>query len=422
MHLTRAALAKAVASAAPLTLAEDPDLLGLGIELRVRREPGIELEFAQTPRKRSYASDEVTLRVCVSAAVSLRRASRLFGAGAARGSVRLWLSTVLRLDGWRLHSTTTLSRHRWLEEPELRLGGARLGVGKVTSRIVDLLAARLTRRVDEELLLRDPLSTAVQRLVGELRHPRRLGAPLPLWAQVVPRSLGLGRLGTEAGGLRFTAFAEFDLRITSAPPQPLGSELNLPNVGIPEAGPDFTLTPLIAVDYAALQALAARQLVGERFERLGQRVEIVDVAVAGEAGALQIDVGIVGAVRANLRLSGTLDVERPPGHTVLRGASVSVTQANALVRGVVNAFAKTIGRRIETAVASGSRGWLRVAREKLRERLASGELAPGLTGAGQLVELTLLDLRATAAGVLAKARVRGTLSLRVERLPTPPRQ
>lgn len=422
VYLTRAALAEAVACAAPTTLAEEDDLLGLGIELQVRRGAGIELEFGEGPRRRDGASGGVALRVRVDAAVSLRRTSRLFGTAVARGAVSLWLSTTLTLDGWELHSSTSLSRHHWLEEPELRLGGKRLGVGTVTSRIVDLLAERLTRRVDEELRQRDPLGVAVQRVVGELRNPRRLAGPLPLWVQVVPHSLGLGRLAAEAGGLRLTAYARFDLRLTSTPAQAPVSRTTPPNAGIPEGEPRFALALQVAIDYASLEALAARQLIGERFERLGQRTEIVDVAVGGVAGRLQLDIAIAGAATAKLRVTGVLGFEHPPGQVVLREATVSVTQANVLVRGLVRAFAKTIGRRIETEVARGSREQLRVAREKLGQRLAGGELAPGVTGAGQLDDLTVRELTAAAGGVLANAYASGALSLRVERLPAPPRQ
>ena len=423
VHLSRQALVGAVEEFTPKILVEEPDLLGRGLALRVRRRGSLGLEFVANG---SPASGAVTLHVSLGADVTLTKASRLFGESSSRGSIELELAVAIGLSGWDLITHTEVVGHSWPDPPALRIAGLQLGLRGLLDAIVVLLRERVARRIDADLRRRHPLRTAVDKLVQQVRHPLTLDPERGVAARVALTSIGLGGLRAVEAGLQFTVAVEARLVLWAGTGVSEASEGEpamgpLDNSGVSGLQPRFELLPELHVGYGLIEREARPGIVGQAFVKLGQELRVHDLRIAaGPAGTIAAEVDLRGATEATVRLT-TRPAAGPDAVSVaLSHTSVELPAGRGVLRVLLGLVKERIARVIEERTRVGSAAQIAAVREIVQRKLAGEELIPGVIATGDLRDLRLQRLGASSESVLAEARVEGEARLRVDRLPRQP--
>lgn len=426
--VSREAIAEAAAAAAPRTLAAQDDFLGRGLRLRVERvgDADVAVRDAVPP-----ASDVVVVGLRLTAAVGVSRRSRLFGETSAGGTLELEVSVRLALVGWELLPQTRVVAHRWIDRPELRVGGFEVGVGALTSLILEAAAGRIERRIDDDLRARRPLSTAIAALKRRASEPIALDPRVGASVEVGLARLGVGKLHAPAGGLKATIALGFAPTVVLAAGPSASAEGDsatargaagsLPNAGVPDGAPSFSIAVRVRAGFGALGRAATEALAGRSFGRFGRTAVVASVRMSHVEGDLQVDVAVRGDVDAEVRLRARPSVDAPRGCLRLERTSVEVLRGGLLARGAGRLLAGRIARAIERRIAEDAERALAAARRQLDDRLRGGEVAPGVAVEGSLAEFAVRELSVGEGGVSAEAYLAGAAEVRLARLPPPPR-
>ena len=339
---------------------------------------------------------------------------------APRPRVRATLVSTARLTPlWQLRTNTRVRRlEPYSHEPRDRCRVTVLRID-VTDRVIEATRCMLEQNLQKFDLAaaRWPGRAKFVRLWGKLQRPIRLTEGVFL--EINPYAAQVGSVGAVGD----TVMAR--LRIIASPRvvtdmQP-GVLHPLPPL---QAAGDIGNGAHVVIEgsctYPVATAMLRRALVGRSIVRLGRRIRIQDVRLAGIGGGrVALGVTLAGHVRGKLYFTGTLSLD-PARHQVNVpdldydvGTQQMLVQGFAWLRGVnLRDYLRDQARLPDSAVVGRLQG--------LAEHGINRTLAPGVTLSGRIHDARGTIVRATTREIRVRAVADAELKLAIDRPPRLP--
>jgi hypothetical protein len=336
---------------------------------------------------------------------------------APRPRVRATLVSTARLTPrWQLRTKTrVLHLAPYSNEPRDRCRVTVLRID-VTDRVIEATRNMLEQNLQkfDQAASRWPVREKFVRLWGKLQRPIRLTEGVYL--EINPYAAQLGSVGavgdTVVARLRMIASPRV---VTDMQP---GDLHPLPPL---QVGGDVGNGAHVVIEgsctYPVATALLRRALVGRSIVRMGRRIRIQDVQLAGIGGGrVALGVTLAGHVRGRLYFTGTLSLD-PVHHQVNVpdldydvGTAQMLVQGFAWLKGVdLREYLRDRARLPDSAVVGRLRG--------LAEHGINRRLAPGVTLSGRIYDARGTSVRATTQEIRVRAVADAEFKLAIDRAP-----
>ena len=334
----------------------------------------------------------------------------------ANGEIELDMTTEFNINpDWSFSTKTDLVNHRWLREPNLRMGMMSLPVGSVMNVVLRNGRHYLTDLIDEQVRESLRLEGLIGSVWKQMYDPMLLAEQYNTWLTVNPKRLAMTPLRTEGNSISTTIVVESmpeikvgarPNRLTVAPPLP-------PLQFVNQGRDDFLINLTTEVSYAEAERLAREQLRGETFESGKYAVTVEDIEIYGSGNNLVVNTSLSGSYNGSVYLAGE-PVYNPRKNSIeVEDLDFTLETKNFLHRSGSWLLRGTIRRKIEENMQFLLDYNLEDMKQQIQQQLDAYQLTEGVVLNGRLRELTIRNVYLTPQAVMVNVGMTGGVNLRV---------
>jgi hypothetical protein len=331
--------------------------------------------------------------------------------------VRLVLTSDLQLDStWQLVTRTRVSSLRPLTttpRDACKVTFLQIDVTDQVMKTVRPVVERHLPRVDRRVARID-VKRRVSRWYEQLQKSIRVSDSL--WLQLMPVRISLGDIT-----LRDSQFvANIRLRatprlVTGPRPEDLLRPLPALQKASSDVGDSVHLNIEGLLEYKDATAMLTKQLVGRTFRRFSRSVTVERVALSALSdGRVLLTTTVGGAVRGNLYLVGTPQVDRVARALIVPDLDFDVATSDALVSSVAWLRRGDFVQRLRDGAKFPLDDILERTRQKVEGAL-NRDLTDGVRLSGAVHTSRLVDVLVHPRWLVVRAEAAGTLALDVDR-------
>jgi hypothetical protein len=316
---------------------------------------------------------------------------------------------------WTLTTRTDLVEHRWLREPNLRMGMVSLPVAPVMNVVLRNGRGYLTGMIDEQVRQSLQLETLIASVWSQMFDPMLLAEEYNTWLTVNPKRLAMTPLRTEGDSVSTTIVVESmpeikvgarPSRLTVAPPLP-------PLQLVAQSKNDFLINLTTEVSYEEAERLAREQLLGETFESGKYAVTVEDIEIYGSGNDLVVNTRLSGSYNGNIYLAGEPVYNARKNTIEVEDLDFTLETKNFLHRSGSWLLRGTIRRNIEENMRFLLDYNLDDMKRQIQAQLDHYQLVEGIVLDGQLQELNIRNVYLTPQAIMVNVGLAGGVNLRV---------
>ncbi len=337
----------------------------------------------------------------------------------ANGEVVLDMTTGFSINpDWTLTTRTDLVDHRWVREPNLRMGMMSLPVGSVMNVVLRNGRHYLTGMIDEQVRESLQLETLIASVWSQMFEPMLLAEEYNTWLTVNPKRLAMTPLRTEGDSVATTIVVESlpeikvgarPARLTVAPPLP-------PLQFVGQSKDDFLINLTTEVSYEEAERLARQQLNGETFESGKHAVTVEDIEIYGSGNNLVINTRLSGSYNGSIYLAGEPVYNARKNTIEVEDLDFTLETKNFLHRSGSWLLKGAIRRKIEENMKFLLDYNLEDMKRQIQAQLDHFQVVEGVVLDGQLRELNIRHVYLTPHAIMVNAGLKGGVNIRVSAL------
>jgi hypothetical protein len=341
------------------------------------------------------------------------------GMGVDRPRVVVEIATTLRITpDWRLRGKSEITRVAPFSAE--RRDQCKVTVFKID--VTDRVMGAATTALDKQLAAIDQkiagidVRAPVERWWKILQRPIRLSDSV--WLLLQPREVHLGPIAGSGRMLSLDVGLTGEPRVITGPRPPDGAAA-LPQLEREKGKHEQALHVLIEgeLGYDLANGMLRKNLVGKRIRRGARWITIREAQLSGIGGGrVALAVRFDGAASGIVYLVGTPRYDPDTRQVFVPDLAYDVSSADLLVRGLEWMRRGDVQNLLRTRARFPVADLVEQARVRL-ERGMNRSLGQNATLVAQVATGDVLDVRATARGILVRASADGSARLEVNRIP-----
>jgi len=334
----------------------------------------------------------------------------------ASGEVELDMSTEFNINpDWTLTTKTELTNHRWMREPNLRMGMVTLPVGSVMNVVLRNSRHYLTDMIDRQVSESLQLETLIGSVWAQMFDPMLLAEEYNTWLTVNPMRLAMTPLQTQGDSVSTTIVVESmpeikvgerPRRLTVAPPLP-------PFQTVARSQDDFLINLTTEVSYQAAERLARAQLTGQTFESGKYAVTVEDIEIYGSGNNLVVNTRLSGSYNGSIYLAGEPVYNARKNTIEVEDLDFTLETKNFLHRSGSWLLKGSIRRSIEENMRFLLDYNLDDIKRQIQQQLDHYRVTEGIVLNGQLRELNIRNVYLTPQAIMVNVGLTGGVNLHV---------
>ena len=385
-------------------LFSDDNLDGEGLEVVAQKTERIELFFSDTTIK---------FRVPVRLQIQKPVAFTTLG---AKGALTMDFETNYQIDStWALSTKTELLDHLWTEKPKLTIGGVSLPVQFIASQVLTRAKSILAEAIDEQVRANFDLRKEMENAWELMHDPVLLSEEYRTWIILNPKRLEMEPIRTEQDTIKSLIFLE------SQPQVFIGDK---PDKVLPEELPGFTwrqgssqgfdINIQTAIPFSEAEAMAKENMIGETYTSGKRSVTVEDLALYGKGNKMVVETTLSGSYKGKVNLVGEPRYNANTGKLKLEDLDVELETRNVLYKTLGWLFKGVFKSQIQSSIDYYLDYYLTYMRESMQEEFTNAELAPGITMAGDLERLEILNTAVNEESIQVLLKMAGGLDISVK--------
>lgn len=337
----------------------------------------------------------------------------------AKGVLALDLRSDFNIDSsWTLSTNTTLISHKWLDEPNINVGGFSLPITSVANYAIRQAEGSLERAIDMAVNEQIRLERYVTDAWNQMQRPILVAEEEQAWLSIHPTNLQMTPLQSDEKSISATVRLEALPRLTFGE-EPSPTLVPFPAFEYAANEPvvdNFNLYLGSNISYAEAERLASNSVVGETFSSGNKSISVDDLKLFGQSGKLIIELATSGTYNGAIYLSGVPEYNLNQGRLKIRNLDFTLKTKSFLTKTAAWLLKGRLKKQLQDNMNEILQDNLAGIHKELSSQLEQQQLANGINLNGQLNELQLANTYLTEDGLEVVIHLKGQLDLNIDGL------
>ncbi len=323
----------------------------------------------------------------------------------------------VRLNNWKLHTTTNLQALNWNESPTTTVMGKQVPITYVINPAIKIFKSKIEKSIDEAIEKSADFKPNVLDAVEKIATPIEMSEAYQSWLRIVPNEI-------------YTTTAEIKKDRISLD---MGMKCNIETlVGAKPANkfekdktalkpvskmPDKITANIVAVStYADASRIMSQNFAGQEFGSGKRKVKVQNVSIWHKSGKLVIALDMIGSVNGTIYLTGFPQYNAQTKEIYFDQLDYALDTKDKLLR-TANWLAQgLILRKIQESCRYSIRPNLEEGKQNMAKYLTNYSPMPGVFVNGQIGEIDFQKIQLTNKAILAFLHVEGKVNVSVDGL------